>query len=289
MRNDNNEVVVKREPSRSLRSSTESIKENRTPANSATEKRRSPDEGIQSAVESDAASTRSSKRSNSVEVISLNIDKIDLTVVDETEKMPPPKKGVKKTRTKQKPPPVVEEVFEGLRITRSKIKLEKLSITPMAASEASLPKQDIATAAPLVASKSVMTMNETVGSKKTRKKCPMPMLIKVEPEELPVATEPVAENILQDAVPVKSPDAPAQICNETFNVLPAVNETVTTVPAADPNTTSTIAKNAHDSLMTEDNDDEADVSMEVAPPLLPPKKQLPPVSALKLKKNEVFK
>lgn len=89
------------------------------------------------------------------------------------------------------------------------------------------------------------------------------------------------------------PSAAANQCNETFNVAtpqlnntpPVLNETVTIAPV---NTTVTLSKNIHDSLMTEDNDE--DEPMEDAPPPLPPKKQAPIRQySLRLKKNEVFK
>lgn len=100
----------------------------------------------------------------------------------------------------------------------------------------------------------------------------MPIMVKLEqPEDI---TEP------------SNPDLPspaANPCNETFNVAPpAMNETATIV-----NTTVTLSKNIHDSLMTEDNDE--DEPMEEAPPL-PPKNQAPiRQPSLRLKKNEVFK
>lgn len=286
----NNEVVIKKEPSRSLRNSSDSVKENETPAIAGTEKRKSPDEGIQSAPESEVGSTRNSKRSNSVEVISKKLVEIDLTTEEVVvEMMPPPKAVVKKTRTKQKqPPPVVEaEKPSGLRITRSKIKMEKLSM-----SEISLAKKDEpldTQSDPVLKVKSVNPINESVASKKPKKKYPMPMLIKVEPEESP-AIKLVSPEVVGNTVEEqKQAEAESQICNDTFNVPAVMNTTVTVAqPFIDPNTTVTLAKNVHDSLMTEDNDEDADVSMEVLPPPLPPKKQLKPAPAMKLKKNEVF-
>lgn len=302
MRNDMNEVVIKKEPSRSLRSSCESIKENKTPANGESEKRKSPDEGIQSAVESEVGSARSSKRSNSVEVISKKLVEIDLTANETSlEAMPPPKVAVKKTRTKQKQPtPVIETESTGeVRITRSKIKQEKLSI-PAKSSEITIPKKvepelSVLQADPLQKSKVLLTANESVASKKAKKKYPLPMLIKVEPEEMAAfrvgstkksQPEKVEQPLVQPER-AQSSEAQDQICNDTFNVPPAMNTTVNVATVAD--TTVTLTRNVHDSLMTEDNDEEADVSMEVLPPPLPPKKQPLPVSALKLKKNEVFK
>lgn len=145
MRNDQNNVTIKKERSSSLvkSNSRESIKENKKPeTESVNQKRKSPDEGIQSASESEGATTKSSKRSSSVEIISDKLVSIDITTNDEIEAMPPPaipKKNSKKTRTKQKPLPVEEppSLPEGqpLRITRSKIKQEKISLLSAPATE----------------------------------------------------------------------------------------------------------------------------------------------------------
>lgn len=128
MRNDQNTVTIKTERTSST-SSRDSIKENKIPDKDiVNSKRRSPDEGIQSANESETASSKSCKRSNSVELISDKLVAIDIT--DDHETMPPPaavlpKKVTKKTRTKQK---VEEQESQPLRVTRSKIKQEKLSV-----------------------------------------------------------------------------------------------------------------------------------------------------------------
>lgn len=136
MRNENESVSIKVERSSSLikSNSRESVKENRTPNEEGVGKRRSPDEGIQSAAESDAASVVSAKRSNSVEFISTKLVEIDITE-DDVCRMPPPvavqsKPTSKKTRTKQKKQTDDEPIVEPIRVTRSKIKQEKLSVDP---------------------------------------------------------------------------------------------------------------------------------------------------------------
>lgn len=288
MRNESN-TVIKTERVSSMGGSRESIKENKEPENEVnvakSQKRKSPDEGIQSATESDAGSERGarSKRSDSVELITAKTVEIDITSGDDFDKMPPPavpKKATKKTRTKQKKP--VEEVEPeapqpgALRVTRSKIKQEKVSIEP---THAQLPEVEttLQSTSDIDSTKS----NETAVSKKTKKKYPMPILVKIEnPEEIAKKSSEAAES-----PPVL--DSPTvEVCNETFNV-PTVNETVTLVPAPTMNETVTISRNPNESLMTEDNDDdEEDV------PLATMKKQkqpLPTMPGLKLKKNEVFK
>lgn len=115
----------------------------------------------------------------------------------------------------------------------------------------------------------------------------MPILVKMEP---------------------KTSESEAATSNETFNVQPVNNETVTiaaarvmnetvTIEAAggascsNPNATVTLDKNPHDSIMTEDNDDGDYEDEEDAIPLakITAKKAAPPPLPLKLKKNEVFK
>lgn len=106
----------------------------------------------------------------------------------------------------------------------------------------------------------------------------MPILVKIEPIEVPAVIETAPAN-----KPVLSNDQTFNVeraINETITIGPALNETIT-LPNA--NATVTLHKNIHDSLMTEDNDDE---EMEMAPPL---PKSKPPQVPLKLKKNEVFK
>lgn len=283
MRNDS-DVFIKTERKSSIQSSSESIKENKEPENENAkhQKRKSPDEGIQSATESDACSEHGAakKRSNSVEFITAKAVEIDITSGDDFDKMPPPavpKKATKKTRTKQKK--VVEESEESvagsIRVTRSKIKEEKLSINM---NSILLPETD----STLQSTSEINSTkpNETAVTKKgTKKKYPMPILVKMEkPEE--VSKEPSVETNLE------SP--PKENVNTTFNIAMG-NETVTLVPAQALNETVTISQgDMHDSLMTEDNDE--DSSEEVLLSSLKGKKlPLPPLPALKLKKNEVFK
>lgn len=302
MRNDSNVVSIKTERYSSMGSSRESIKENKEPeleiSTNKNQKRKSPDEGIQSATESDAGSERggASKRSNSVELIAAKAVEIDITSGDDFDKMPPPAvpKKTKKTRTKQKKQ--VEEVAPEdpqpgmLRVTRSKIKQEKISIDK---APAPLPEVDsvLQSTSEIDSTKA----NETAPSKRGRpaKKYPMPILVKIE------NTEEVAKKL--SAAAVDSPEVvespPVAACDATFNVptavanktvsleaAPAMNETVTI--SQNPNATVTISQNPHDSLMTEDNDDDDE---EVPLSTLKSQKPLPPMPALKLKKNEVFK
>lgn len=131
MRNDNNKVFIKQERSSSIRGSTESIKENKVPE--MTNKPQT-DQVIQ-ATSSDLGATFTSKKSDSVEIICAKTVEVDITSDVDVDKMPPPaipKKIVKKTRTKQikAVDNTVPEVppNEPLRITRSKIKTEKVSV-----------------------------------------------------------------------------------------------------------------------------------------------------------------
>lgn len=299
MRNDKNSVLIKTERTSCMGSSRESIKENKEPEqeNNGNNKRKSPDEGIQSATESDpearASSERggASKRSNSVEVIHAKTVEIDITSGDDFEKMPPPppKKASKKTRTKQKKQ--VEEVVPEepqpgmLRVTRSKIKQEKISID-----KAPAVTPEVETTVQSASDIDSTKVSDTGATKKgAKKKYPMPILVKIENHEE------IAKKLSAPAV--ESP--PVEVCNATFNV-PAVNETVTlglapimneTVTiSSNPNATVTIEKeNMHDSLMTEDNDDEDNEETPLSMLKVQNTKPLPPVPALKLKKNEVFK
>jgi hypothetical protein len=142
MRNDNNTVVKSERVSVHKETSRESLKENIPENISSSQKRKSPDEEIQAATESDSAS---SKRSSSVEIICPKTVEIDITSGSEADKMPPPpvpaKKCARKPRTKQNK--ALETMSEApvqgqLRVTRSKIKQEKLSISTEAASQQQL-------------------------------------------------------------------------------------------------------------------------------------------------------
>jgi hypothetical protein len=297
MRNENN-TVIKTERVSSMGGSRESIKENKEPENEVngakSQKRKSPDEGIQSATESDAGSERGarSKRSDSVELITAKTVEIDITSGDDFDKMPPPavpKKATKKTRTKQKKP--AEEVEPedpqpgALRVTRSKIKQEKVSIDRI---PAQLP--EVETSLQSTSDVDSTKSNETAVSKKAKKQYPMPILVKIEnPDE-------IARKLSEAAESPPVFDSPTvEVCNETFNV-PTVNETVTLGPAPtmnetvtishNPNETVTISRNPNESLMTEDNDDDEEIPLSV---LKNQKQPLPTMPALKLKKNEVFK
>lgn len=174
LRNDNKVAVsVKSERSSSISSarSSESVKENKTPNEN---QRKSPDEGIQSASESDAGSTT---RSHSVELITTKIDEIDITGAD-GEMMPPPQvpqKVTKKARTKQKKqqhqPMEEEEVSSGtLRVTRSKIKQEKISIDVAMASPAKTSDDIPVLALSVAAANESVIPSETTISKKGSKK-----------------------------------------------------------------------------------------------------------------------
>lgn len=142
MRNDQNVVTIKTERSSTMSSSNsrESIKENKVPEKDiANQKRKSPDEGIQSATESEGALSKNSKRGSSIELISNQLVSIDITADDRSEIKPPPdalsKKPAKKTtRTKQKAQPIEEpEPEQPVHTTRLRIKQEKVShISPQA-------------------------------------------------------------------------------------------------------------------------------------------------------------
>lgn len=143
----------------------------------------------------------------------------------------------------------------------------------------------------------------------------MPILVKLEPEEarklskqgslekqpknnsrqpsvedLPKAQSPVVQSALVGETDQlnETYNVPATV-NETVTITPTMNETITIAP--NPSSTVTITKNMHDSLMTEDNDDESvdNEALENAPAPFSkiPKQQPPP--AMKLKKNEMFK
>ncbi|CAO1325447.1 unnamed protein product [Diamesa serratosioi] len=299
MRNDNNTIIIKTERVRSssinksvkVPSPVVILKENIpdpiviTQTTETTDiplkqksKRNSPDEGIQSACEADLVIKKSSSRSNSIEIINIKPPvEIDITV--------------KKSRTKQKAQPTsdsseiasvisTEVVREPLRITRSKIKQEKPSIGGLV--EKIINDNTVAEV-----TLSTKSSNETVTKEKKKKKYPMPILIKLEPE----VTEdpPIADSQANDTFNVPA------IANETITITPALNETITVVTRSslnenNPNTTVTIERNAHESLMTEDNDDDEQSAQEpqMAPPLTKKMPKLLQKTEMLLKKNEVF-
>lgn len=299
MRNDNN-VVVKTERSSSINktSSRESIKENKEPEKPVNQKRKSPDEGIQSACDS-PSSERASKRSNSIEVISAKIVEIDLSNVDDNERMPPPsltKKGGKKATPSNASAVPEIDATGGLRVTRSKIKQEKVSITPTPSfTQSTISATSTAVSAPEMAPPpapvpvvmappsvdSTLRTNETSEVKK-KKKYPMPILIKMERTSDEKSSRKNSGKEQVASPPVQPNDEtfniPAGGNNETFQIAPTTNE-------AGPDTTVTLSRNPNESLMTEDNDDEAAIDQ---PPPIPPKPKTQAGSALKLKKNEVF-
>lgn len=136
MRNDTN-VTIKNERSSTMSStlSRESIKENEIPEKEAIQKRKSPDEGIQSASESDTAFNANTKRSSSVELINDKVEAIDISSDVPSSEMPPPALPKKTAKNARKPKPKqVEEPEQTLRFTRSKIKQEKISM-PLTESE----------------------------------------------------------------------------------------------------------------------------------------------------------
>lgn len=173
MRNDNNvAVAIKSERSSSSISSArsnESVKENKMPNGN---QRKSPDEGIQSASESDAGSTRG----HSVELITAKIDEIDITGAD-GDMMPPPQppqKLTKKARTKQKKqqhqPMEEEEAQPGvLRVTRSKIKQEKVSMDVAMTSPAKSSDSTVSAPSVTTANESVIPSETTIGKKGAKK------------------------------------------------------------------------------------------------------------------------
>lgn len=139
MRNDNNVVVIKAERISSKSSSLDSVKENKVPSNDS---HQIADPVVESVGSSEEVSTTSSKRSDSVVMIVAKSVEIDITSDCDADKMPPPpaKKEVKKTRTKKKPAAVIQQSLEPaepqpLRMTRSKIKQEKVSLDQGAQSD----------------------------------------------------------------------------------------------------------------------------------------------------------
>ncbi|CRK86348.1 CLUMA_CG000210, isoform A [Clunio marinus] len=307
MRNEADSVVIKTERTDSDRESRSSLKENKAPSSKP---RVSRDEGIQSSTET--LSTLS--RSNSVEIVAQKFELIDITVDNDLDKMPPPpipaKKGGKKTRTKKQPNQhqqnLVEDQSEDsqpqLRITRSKIKKEKMS-TDSVISQPST-SQQIENEKP-----SEVVNDEASGKtastadvpapvkKKEKKKYPLPILIKMEVDS-PIKKSNEVKEVQNSVEPVKEAiNIPENLsepsCNETFNVVtepktaatPVMNETIT-IATATSGSAFVDNKNPHDSLMTEDNDDEENTSMDI--PLSSLKSKTSPLPALKLKKNEVF-
>lgn len=337
MRNDNNTAVIfiKQERiSNALdKSSRDSLKENDKPKdNNKNQKPRSPDEIVEVVkINSVKEPEKSISRSNSVEIVSTK--PIEIDVSDESiDEMPPPALPVKKTKTRTKKNgnanilPVDPTQPLPMRVTRSKIKTEKQSLTktsglsaPLVVSSSEPIQNEKGKSIQLnkATSESILSnetrTNETIqsetGSKKGKKKYPMPILVKIEPknDKKSLVATPVVEKAsipLEEEVPKtiesklsNSPDVNNQHQSEGARSLP-INETVTissNLPADQTvtlatyvnNETVTIEKSAHDSLMTDDNDD--DTSMNAPLAQIKKKNTVPPPLPLKLKKNEVFK
>lgn len=312
MRNDNNTtVIVKSERAsdqNNVTNSRDSLKENAVPPPVAT-------------IDITAENIR---RSQSVEIIPVKPIEIDITLDNSDRIMPPPPlpPKQKKGRHAKKPEEVDPTQPLPLRVTRSKIKKEKVSVDKTQ-SETTVKEVNITNSVRKSQSESVL--QQTVDSSdnsvlqktveismapggKPKKKYPMPILIKMErtsedkraskekrvSKEVPAAASPIAatennasspHNDVNDEtfnLPNGEPTAPlsAAINNETITLEPA--------PEANLNATVTLEKNPQDSLMTEDNDEEENTSMDV------PLSQLtasvpPPQQTLKLKKNEIFR
>lgn len=296
MRNENNTTVIVKSERVSVQerksNSRDSLKENSNPTSH------------------NEVTKETARRSQSVEIIPTKPVEIDITH-DDSDRMPPPlPPKQKKTKAKKdeeadptKPLP--------LRVTRSKIKKEKVSVGNTQ-SETTIKDTVSATVRKSQSDSSVLqkTVETSVTQSKAKKKYPMPILVKIErtseekqqSKEKQVKEVPTTDKKSVENERVNSPMN--QVNNETFN-LPNANETVTIVPAAAAlaqinnetitleqvppagninNETVTLERNPNDSLMTEDNDEEDNASMNA------PLSQIAPVPlTLKLKKNEVFK
>lgn len=272
MRNDNNTtVIVKKE-----RLSNATVTSNKSSRDSLKEK------AIPKVIED--TEEDKARRSASVEIIASKPVEIDITHDDSDRSMPPPPLPPKQKRVRSKKNPENEE---QPRFTRSKIKKEKPSMEKAHSSqelEASKSTTVRKSVSESILGQSKINTNETVTAEKNaetqkkgeKKKYPMPMLIKLE--------EPVKDK--KDSL--KKSDAADKTFNLPVNENAINNETITVAQAPTPfNETVTLEKNPHDSLMTEDNDedDEGEPSMYV--PLSHLTKQ--PAMPLKLKKNQVFK
>lgn len=275
----------------------------------------SVDEGMGS--EPDLPTNRDIKRSMSVEIIpSLKPIEIDITD-DSADKMPPPPvPGKKKKAPKQSNLDVPADPTQQipLRVTRSKIKKEKPSIGK-AVSSKELQKSVETDDNPIQKSISESVLHDqtqkvndtttaSLASKKgSKKKYPMPILVKIEKlsiEEIKKVPSPpktvmpstsdavLPHNDNENIPPLESAEKTRSFpINETVTIntnLP-VNETVTLAT----NVNETYNKNMHDSLMTEDNDED---SMEQPLSQIKESNKVDhhPQLPIKLKtKNEVFK
>jgi hypothetical protein len=299
MRNDNNvTVVVKTERVSSVaihNASRDSLKENSIPVS-----------GIKMSVMRD----NDDRRSASVEIINTKPVEIDITKDEANIMMPPPELPPKqnhKGRT-QKPPadlPIDPTQPLPIRVTRSKVKKEKQSIEK-ATSETFVSKNANAASVRKSNSENILPQskadeitsevaNKTNNKKNDKKKYPMPILIKLELDDETASTKKKEVNISKEPSMNQAVGTPNQTfdvpVNETVTISTAAsinNETITLATNQNVNETVVLEKNdRHDSLMTEDNDeDEAEVSMNVP---LSQLQKAPTLPSLKLKKNEVFK
>lgn len=272
MRNNNNiTVVVKSErmsAQERMSKSRDSLKENSNPKENSIVEEFSKD---------------NVRRSQSVEIIPTKAVEIDITN-DDSDRMPPPAMPIQQKKAKTKK---VEEVDPTqplpIRVTRSKIKKEKVSVGKTQ-SETVIEKTVPEALKKSQSDSSVLQNTLSVTSTKPKKKYPMPILVKI--ERISEDKRPS-----KDAVDTSKKSVEKEVNNETFN-LPNGNENVTTpinnetitLETGNANLTVTLDKNTNDSLMTEDNDEEEQESMHI------PLSQLSSIpNALKLKKNEVFK
>lgn len=281
LRNDNNVATYVKSERSSTSERRDSTKENSEPR--ALKKT--------STIKSDR-----SKRSESVEIIGASkIVEIDMTKDDDVDKMPPPSMPITKTKSKRinKSKQTKDDKSDGensIILPQSEIKKEKVSIETTITNQTQIISESgSSTFSATMIQQSTICETTTVKGKKGKKKYPMPMLVKMEPDEVPKIAE----------VAKSSSASNEHLINETFDVQKAQpNQTVTLASGA-MNETVTLEtnvekkssdRNLHDSLMTEDNDDE-DAEEENAasatfaipeirdePPPLPPKK----------KHNEVF-
>lgn len=302
MRNDNNiSVVVKSERISVVNSSSrDSLKENATPKPS---------------INKEAA-----RRSVSVEIIPNKPVEIDITKDESSERMmPPPPLPNPKSKRGRPTKPKNEEIDPTqplpLRVTRSKIKKEKpslektqsakqLNVTPLSCDKNSMAVRKSFSDSSVLAQSKINTTattstsaNETQRKEHLKKKYPLPFLIKIErsSDEQKSSKNSVPKN--------KSVEAhkSSNVANETFNC--PINDQTVTINGAQSNAvvndetivlaqngnvneTVTIEKNPHDSLMTEDNDEDEESMLTPLSKLQAKAVELP---ALKLKKNEVFK
>lgn len=193
-----------------------------------------------------------------------------MTKDDDTDKMPPPLIPIGKTKSTRARgrPKKDDSKSEDVVLTATMIKKEKVSIE----TNQTITNSSDASCITVTTQSTICETSSTTKTKKGKanKKYPMPIQVKMEPEE---------------------PEQPAPAINdETFDVpkqnAPAMNETVTL-------TKQSSERNMHESLMTEDNSDDEDNNGggntfvvpgppkgSPPPPPLPPKKQQ--------NKNEVF-